>query len=201
MAALRPLPARRTTDFTEVVARVTKTGGFLVHQVFYSAPSQLIGQRLRVHVYDDRIEAFLGATAVVTHPRRRGRDDGVRVHCVNYRHVIHALRRKPQALAGSVYRDGLFPRTEYAEAWTALSAALPRRDACRRMVDLLWLAHDEGCEAELAALIADTLGHGDLPEARAMKQQLEPRRRTLPDDTPVALTDLASFDALLEGSA
>lgn len=125
----------------------------------------------------------------------------MRVHCVNYRHVIHALRRKPQALAGSVYRDGLFPRTEYAEAWTALSAALPRRDACRRMVDLLWLAHDEGCEAELAALIADTLGHGDLPEARAMKQQLEPRRRTLPDDTPVALTDLASFDALLEGSA
>ena len=126
MAALKPLPARRTTDFTEVIARVTKTGGFLVHQVFYSAPSQLIGQRLRVHVYDDRIEAFLGATHVVTHPRRRGREDGLRVHCVNYRHVIHALRRKPQALAGSVYRDGLFPRSEYAEAWTALSAALPR---------------------------------------------------------------------------
>ena len=118
MAALRPLPARRTTDFTEVVARVTKTGGFLVHQVFYSAPSQLIGKRLRVHVYDHRIEAFLGAT----HPRRRGRDDGLRVHCVNHRHVIHALRRKPQALAGSVYRDGLFPRSEYAEAWTALQA-------------------------------------------------------------------------------
>ncbi|WP_353476818.1 hypothetical protein PVT71_28580 (plasmid) [Salipiger sp. H15] len=39
MAALRPLPIRRTTDFTEVVSRVTKTGGFLVHAVFYSAPS------------------------------------------------------------------------------------------------------------------------------------------------------------------
>ncbi len=199
MAVLRPLPARRTTDFTEVVARVTRTGGFLVHTVFYSAPSQLIGKRLRVHVYDDRIEAFLGATRVVTHPRQRGRRDGVRVHCVNYRHVIHALRRKPQALAGSVYRDGLFPRSEYSEAWTALSAALPRKDACRRMVDLLWLAHDEGCEAELAALIADTLGHGSLPEAHALKQRLEPRRRDLPDDTPVALTNLASFDALLEG--
>ncbi|HMP62843.1 MAG TPA: IS21 family transposase, partial [Phenylobacterium sp.] len=66
MAALRPLPARRTTDFTEVIARVTKTGGFLVHSVFYSAPSQLIGQRLRVHIYDARIEAFLGTTPVVT---------------------------------------------------------------------------------------------------------------------------------------
>ena len=29
-AALRPLPARRATDFTEIVARVTRTGGFMV---------------------------------------------------------------------------------------------------------------------------------------------------------------------------
>jgi hypothetical protein len=201
MAALKPLPVRRTTDFTEVVARVTRTGGFVVHQVFYSAPSQLIGQRLRVHVYDDRIEAFLGATHVVTHPRHRSRKDGLRVHCVNYRHVIHALRRKPQALAGSVYRDGLFPRSEYTEAWTALSTALPQRDACRRMVDLLCLAHDDGCEAELACLIADCLQKNELPEACRLKERLEPSQRTLPDDTLVSLTDLASFDALLEGSA
>ena len=178
--------------------RVTRTGGFLAYSVFCSAPSRLIGQRLRVHVYDDRIEAFLGATRVVKHPRRRGRDNGVRVHQVDYRHVIHALRRKPQALAGSVYRDGLFPRTEYAAAWDALSEALPQRDACRRMVDLLWLAHDEACEAELAALIAGDLAADRLPEARTLKTRLEPRRRSLPADTPVALTTLASFDALLE---
>ena len=133
MKTLRSLPTRRTTDFTEIVARVTRTGGFLVHSVFYSAPSRLIGKRLRVHVYDDRIEAFLGATPVVNHPRRRGRDDGVRVHCVDYRHVIHALRRKPQALAGSVYRDGLFPRSEYDAAWAALAEALSRKEACQRM--------------------------------------------------------------------
>jgi len=193
-----------------VVARVTRTGGFLVHGVFYSAPSQLVGKRLRVHVYDDRIEAFLGTSRVVTHPRHRARRDGARVHCVNDRaspeanlrfDVIHALRRKPQALAGSVYRDGLFPRTEYAEAWTALSAGLPRKEACRRMVDLLWLAHDEGCEAELATLIALSLEQGQLPKAGILKQHLAPRQRTLPNDAPVELTDLASFDALPEGHA
>ena len=43
-AALRSLPPRRTTDFTEIVARVTRTGGFLVNGVFCSAPSRLIGQ-------------------------------------------------------------------------------------------------------------------------------------------------------------
>jgi transposase InsO family protein len=43
-ATLRSLPPRRTTDFTGIVARVTRTGGFLVNGVFYSAPSRLIGQ-------------------------------------------------------------------------------------------------------------------------------------------------------------
>jgi hypothetical protein len=201
MAALKPLPPRRTTDFTEVVARVTRTGGFLVHGIFYSAPSRLIGQRLRVHVYDDRIEAWLGSTHVVSHSRLRARQDGRRVHCVDYHHVIHALRRKPQALAASVYRDSLFPRGEYAAAWAALEAALPRREACRRMVDLLWLAHDEACEAELATQIAGELAAGRLPDAVTLRSRLTPRQRDLPEDVPVALTALAQFDALLEASA
>ena len=66
------------------------------------------------------------------------------------------------------------------------------------MVELLWLAHDEACEAELAALIAEDLADRRLPEARKLKLRLEPRRRSLPEDVPVALTELASFDALLE---
>lgn len=201
LEVLRPLPPRRTTDFTEVVARVTRTGGFLVHSVFYSAPSQLIGQRLRVHVYDDRIEAWLGATHVVTHPRMRSRDDGVRVHCVNYRHVIHALRKKPQALADSVYRDGLFPREEYADAWARLSATLSRKEACRRMVGLLALAHDENCEAELAGLIARVLDAGELPDATMLRGHLVSPDKPLPQHPLVELTELSSFDALLEGRA
>ena len=45
-----------------------------------------------------------------------------------------------QALCNAVYRDNLFPRTEYVEAWKVLQRDLPRRDACRRMVDLLFIA-------------------------------------------------------------
>jgi hypothetical protein len=75
----------------------------------------------------------------------------------------------PRALAGSVYRDSLFPRSEYTATWVALSEALSKRDACRRMVDLLWLAHDDGCEAELASLLVDDLAAGRLPQARDLK--------------------------------
>jgi hypothetical protein len=161
----------------------------------------LIGQRLRVHVYDDRIEAYLGATLVAHHPRARGRDDGHRVHVVNYHHVIHALRRKPQALCNSVYRDNLFPRTEYAEAWKVLKRDLPRRDACRRMVDLLFIAHERACEAELAHLLAADLADGTLPDPETLTLRLMPRHMTLPTDVPVAHPSLASFDALLGGAA
>jgi hypothetical protein len=194
---LKPLPPRRTTDFTEIVVPVTRTGGFLVKSIFYSAPSQLIGQRLRVHLYDDRIEAFLGSTLVVSHPRARGRGDGHRVHVINYHHVIHALRRKPQALWSSIYRDSLFPRTEYAEAWKALQRDLPRREACRRMVHLLFIAHDQACEAELAHLLAEDLAAGRLPDPETLLCRLSPRHMTLPRDVAVAHPSLDSFDALL----
>jgi hypothetical protein len=211
LAALGNLPARRTTDFTELVVRVTRTGGFLAHNVFYSAPARLIGHRLRVHVgacpragprpdpWDDRIEAYLGSTHVVSHPRARARNDGRRVHVVDYRHVIHALKRKPQALAGSVYRDGLFPRSEYTAAWQRLSAGLPRKDACRRMVALLALAYEEACEAELAALIAGDLAAGTLPDAGELRARLRPRHGSVPADVPVVLTALSRYDSLLEG--
>ncbi len=155
-----------------VVARVTRTGGFVVKHVFYSAPARLVGHRRRVHVYDDRVEAWLGATRVVTHPRRRPRRDGKRVHVVDYRHVLPALRRKPQAFAGSVYRDGLFPAPAYAEAWRRLSAALPRGDACTRMVGLLVLAHDHACEAEFAQLIGAELAADRRPDAQILRQLL-----------------------------
>lgn len=69
------------------------------------------------------------------------------------------------------------------------------------MVDLLWLAHDDGCEAELASLLAEDLAAGRLPDPRGLKARLEPRRRKLPDDVPVTLTALAHFDALLEARA
>jgi hypothetical protein len=59
-SGLQPLPARRTTDFEETIVTVTSSSGFILKKVFYSVPSRLIGHRLRVRLYDDRLECFLG---------------------------------------------------------------------------------------------------------------------------------------------
>ena len=50
---------------------VTSSGGFMLRRVFYSVPSRLIGYRLNVRLYEDRLECFLGSTQLLT--LRRGR--------------------------------------------------------------------------------------------------------------------------------
>jgi transposase InsO family protein len=46
--ALKPLPARRTTDYEEARVLVTSSGGFILKRVFYSVPSRLIGHPLGI---------------------------------------------------------------------------------------------------------------------------------------------------------
>ena len=60
------LPKRRTADYVEKIVTVTSSGGFTLRRVIYTAPSWLIGHRLRVHLYDDRLECFLGSTPMMT---------------------------------------------------------------------------------------------------------------------------------------
>ena len=86
------------------------SSAFTLRKVFYSVPSRLIGHRLRVRLYDDRLECFQGATHIVTLRRGRTLPNGKHGHVIDYRHVIHSLRRKPMALLNLVYRDQLFPR-------------------------------------------------------------------------------------------
>src|SRR5262252_826254 len=156
--------ARRTTDYEETIVTVTSTSGFTLKKVFYSVPSRLIGHRLRVRLYDDRLECFLGGTPLMTLHRGRPHPSGKHGHVVDYRHVIHALRRKPLALLNLVYRQQLFPRRSYQRAFEALLAGDSEKQACRTIVGLLALAHDRACEAELAGAIDAELDAGRLPD-------------------------------------
>lgn len=193
--ALQALPTRRTTDYEETVVTVTSTSGFVLRRVFYSVPSRLIGHRLRVRLYDDRLECFLGATSLMTLRRGRPHSKGKHGHVVDYRHVIHALRRKPMALLNLVYREQLFPRRAYRRAFDALLAADGEKRACRTMVGLLSLAHDRACEAELAAAIDAELEAGRLPDLEGFTRRFAPDPAAIPDIT-VELVPLHLYDEL-----
>jgi transposase InsO family protein len=198
-AVLQDLPDRRTADYEDAIVTVTSTSGFVLRKVFYSVPSRLIGHRLRVRLYDDRLEVYLGGTHQFTLPRGRAHPNGRHGHVVDYRHVIHSLRRKPMALMGLVYRDQLFPRQAYARAFEAMVGKLPVRTACRTMVDLLALAHERACEAELAARLDADLKAGRLPDLKSLRVLFSPDAGAVPDivvsHVPLsAYEDLARVD-------
>jgi len=195
-AYLQALPARRTTDFEEVIVTVSSTGGFTLRKVFYTAPSRLIGHRLRVRLFDDRLEVFMGGTLQMTLPRGRARPDGRHDQVVSYHHVIHSLRRKPMALLNLVYRDKLFPRLAYRFAFEALVAQLPEKLACKITVELLALAHDRGCERELAEELDRVLEAGQLPDPAALRRMFGPDPADLPT-VSVLQVSLESYDALV----
>lgn len=194
-AMLGELPKRRTTDFEEKLVNVTSSGGFTLRRVFYTVPSRLIGHRLRARIYDDRLECFLGSTHVVTLRRGQPVSDSKGGHVVDYRHIIHALRRKPMALLNLVYRDQLFPRQAYARAFEALRAEAGDKRACKITVALLALAHERACEAELAELIDIELDEGRLPDLDVLRSCFQPDSATVPDVT-VELAPLAVYDEL-----
>ncbi len=195
-AVLRPLPAQPAMTWEEMTVRVTSASGFMCRHIFYTVPSRLIGHRLHLRIHDDRIEAYLGGSFLLSVPRAR-RPKGVPpVHVVDYHHIIAALRAKPGALANLAYRDALWPRTAYRRAWEALTAAGSARDAARTMVGLLALAHDRGVEADLAAALDATLEVGELPELAAMLRRFTPTTAAAPD-VSVILPPLAAYDRLI----
>ena len=173
-AVLQPLPQARTSDYEEVIVTVTSTSSFTLRKVFYTVPSRLIGHRLRVRLYDDRLDVFIGGTRLMTLPRGRSADHATHAHVVDYRHVIHSLRRKPMALLKLVYRNQLFPRDAYRQTFERLLDAMGERAACRQAVELLSIAHERACEAELAELLADGLAAGRLPDMAALRLRFAP---------------------------
>jgi hypothetical protein len=193
---LQPLPKRRTTDYEESIVPVTSSSGFTLKKVFYSVPSRLIGHRLRVRLYDDRLELFLGGTRLMTRPRGRPRSASQHGHVVDYRHVIHSLRQKPMALLSLVYRDQLFPRPAYQRSFDKLLAELPERQACKVMVELLALAHERACKAELAVELETALQEGRLPDPAVLLARFLPDATTFPD-VAVAMVPLCLYDDLV----
>lgn len=193
---LKLLPARRTAEYEEIPARVSKYAIFTVKGAQYSAPSQLIGHRLMVRQYAQHIEGWLGGQRVLERARATHRDGQRHARSIDYRHLVAALKRKPGAFARWVLRDAVFPRAVYRQTWERLVAARPEREACKTIVGLLALAAD-GHEAQLAGELEQLIELDQLPDLHALTALLAPPSTELPD-VVVQLPPLAAYDELIE---
>ncbi len=195
-AALKQLPDRRTTDYEEARVLVTSSGGFILRRVFYSVPSRLIGHRLNVHLYDDRLDCFLGSHPpdLAARPAAPGQRQARPRGRLPSRHPRAAQEadgaRSIWSTAISCSRAGPMP-AHSRRCWPRGS----EKQACRIMVGLLALAHDRACEAELAHAIEADLDAGKLPNLDRLHEHFKPDRATIPD-VAVRLAPLSAYDEL-----
>ena len=97
------------------------------------------------------------------------------------------------ALLNLVYRDQLFPRASLSPHLRCTRAELlPEKQACRVMVDLLALAHERGCEAELAERLAADLE----PAGCRTWRHCAPVRAGSRADCPTLSSTLSALDCL-----
>ena len=193
---LQDLPQRRTTDFVEEEARVTRCGTFTVRAILYSAPSRLIGHRLKVRLYSDRLDCYLSGALVLTLARGTRSAHNGRGRMIDYRHFIDALKRKPQAFKGLVFRDALFPREAYRRTWEQLDQKLTQRQACQTIVALLEMAARDGVEGALGVRLDALLVAGELPDVKRLREEFAPRKAELPQ-VRVEIPAASVYDALL----
>ena len=193
---LRPLPTRRTLDFEEIDARVSKFGVFSARSVLYSVPSRLVGHRLKVRLYSAHVEAWLGGVKVLECERLYANAHNRHPKRIDWRHMLPSLRRKPGAFARWLLRDAMFPRSEYTRAWERLRERLDERAACRLMIDLLDLADRANVVAELAGALDELMERNELPDIEALRERFAPRPPLMPG-VQVVLPAAAVYDALL----
>lgn len=118
---------------------------------------------------------------------------------VDYRHLIGALVRKPQAFRRSIFRDELFPRPVFRRAWEVIDAHLEPRKACRVYVGLLHLAAMHACEAALADHLQEFLDRGEVPDLEVARGAVAPPPTHAPQ-VSVRAPDLGGYDQLLEAA-
>lgn len=189
-ACLRPLPPGRFPTAEVITVRVSSYSTARVRGCAYSVPSRLIGAFVQAHVSEETVRFVYRSEEAASYPRSIGR-----VPRIDYRHVIASLVRKPGAFARYLYREEMFPRPVFRQAYDRLSA-IEERMASARYLQLLQLAAEFG-EDRVADCLGAVLRAGEPPLADVMEVQLREPAPAQPATIAVFTPELASYDALL----
>ena len=196
-AALQELPGGLTADYQKLNVKVTRSSTIEVRRVVYSVPSRLIGERLQVRLYHDKLTIFAGQQQALTFPRTYPKPGESRARCIDYKHVIRSLASKPQAFRYSKLRDDLLPTETYRQLWQCVDQHLAPREACKWMVTVLRLAYEYDCESDLGeGLLIDAI-RGEFPSIKAIQERFLSHHNANALTVNAPQHELCSYDELL----
>jgi len=192
---MKVLRVERLAEYQEIQVKVTSWGTIRVKRNAYSVPSRLMRERVRVRIFEERIEVYHGNVLQLSCERLRGEGGSL----VNYRHIIWSLVQKPGAFERYRYREDLFPSLTFRKSHDALHEALPTRKADVEYLRSLHLAA-KTMESKVEVALELLLAEGQLPLADRVKELVAPEEPEIPE-IAIPRVDLEGYDALLSVDA
>jgi hypothetical protein len=194
LEVLKELPNLRYDDYETKSCKVGRGGTIRLLHNTYSVHSRLVGETVKVRVYADTLEIWYAQRHIETLPRLRGENG----HCINYRHHIDRLVRKPGAFENYCYKDDLFPTSQFRIAYDILRDTCSIRQASKEYLKILELAakEDESLVNEALRLLInleETMGFEKVKEFIDSKQKAPE-----PTDVYIEPVDINYYDMLFE---
>jgi hypothetical protein len=149
LAVMKALPPTRLAEYDELMCRVSSASTIRVKKVAYSVPARWIGSEVKVEVYESQLKLYAGRELLLTLPRRTGS-----AVALDYRHVVDHLLRKPGAFERYRYREQMFPRTTFRQAYDRLAGKWGPRRGAVEYLRLLKLASEVG-ESDVELMLVE----------------------------------------------
>jgi hypothetical protein len=190
---LQSLPNLRYDAYETRTCKVGRGGTLRVLHNTYSTHSRLVGETVKVRVYADKLELWYAQRLIETLPRLRGENG----HCINYRHHIDRLVRKPGAFENYCYKDDLFPTSQFRIAYDILREAYSLRQANKEYLKILELAAKDS-ESLVNEALRLLISLEKEISFDIVKQFIDSKQKT-PDPTEVTIesVDIQDYDQLL----
>lgn len=192
IAVMKAVTATPLATSVQQKVRVSSSSLIRVLNKTYSVPTSLIHKEVTVHIQEWTVDVYYAGQWVERLPRAMGEQ----THHINYRHIIDSLLRKPGGFRAYRFREALFPRLIFRQAWEQLEQWHSPRRADILYLQVLHLAA-RTMEEEVANALAQLVQSGRRWQVEDVKRLLEPEPMAVPL-LESGTVELGAYDHLLE---
>ena len=195
LAVMKELPVNRLPLYTESEEKVRPSSTIRLKKNVYSVPSRLIGERVIVRVYEDKVHVLYAGKPQLEVERLKGSGG----KCINYRHIIWSLVNKPGAFENYKYRQELFPTIHFRKAYDALRDWYSPFIANKEYLRILYYAATT-MESEVETALILLMEGGAMFSSDHVKELLGAKKQTAPIMTAPRV-NLAEYNIFLKETA
>jgi hypothetical protein len=177
--------------YSELRVKVRKNSTISVKGHLYSVSSRLIGCRLKVKLYEDRLEIYYKQKLKQKSERihKKGK------HNLKYQHMVRSLVKKPGAFIRMSHQQYMFPNLNFRKTYDSLLAKLSERRASLEYLRILKLCLEYG-ESEVEEALQLLMEEHELPDFTRVKELITPWKHEFPQQE-VLKPELLVYDGLL----